>query len=304
VYRSGLKIPKNTQLADPRAVQKFIDDEYAETTYDKRYEGVYEDRLIAPGDLDELNDLIAKEPWPNERLLTVYDKLYFDVKGRADDRRELTEERSKILDQSGGASSRRARKLLKEVEAKIDTADAWFDSLDRRAYLVFVQMAYRVNNDLYYDLINRYRFHMAIQGIFKSARFHQEKAFFYFNMLSGQQEVQHDDFVELMHVLRDARSALKKTLREARQLDMPAMKNFEEGDRLADFLLDQDVVGELPETFVKGKWIDKLLRQLEQVKSKAARLHFKSLGGILKAQEEITARFKEKYQADAVEVVE
>ena len=59
-----------------------------------------------------------------------------------------------------------------------------------------------------------------------------------------------------MHVLRDARSALKKILREARELDMPAMKNFEEGDRLADFLLDQDIVAELPETYIKGRWID------------------------------------------------
>src|SRR5438270_11284048 len=105
-------------------------------------------------------------------------------------------------------------------------------------------------------------------------------------MVLSQEQVHPDDFVELMHVLREARSALKKVLREARELDMPAMKNFEEGDRLADFLLDQDIVPELPETYVKGKWIDKLLRQLDQVMRKAARLHFKSLGSILQVQEE------------------
>jgi hypothetical protein len=80
-------------------------------------------------------------------------------------------------------------------------------------------------------------------------------------------------------------------LRDASELDMPAMKNFEEGDRLADFLLNEDIVKELPESYVKGKWIGKLLTQLELVKNRSARLHFKSLGGILRLQEEIARKF-------------
>ncbi|MGL4422526.1 MAG: M48 family metallopeptidase [Gemmataceae bacterium] len=303
IYRTELKIPRGTDLADPRAVQKFIDDEYAETTYAPKYEGVYDERMINPGDIDDLNDIIRKEPWPDDRLINVAKKLYQDVKGRADERLELLEERGKILDQSGGAT-RRARKMLKEVEADLDRASEWFDSLDRRAYLVFVQMAYRVHDDKYTELINRYRFHMAIQGIYKSARHHQEKAFFFFAMISGQEQLSQDDFAELMHVLREARTSLKKTLREAREMDMPAMKNFEEGDRFADFLLDENLVSELPETFVKGKWIDKLLRQLNQVKSKAQRLHFKSLGGILQLQQEIQDAFEKKSGGTPASIME
>jgi hypothetical protein len=166
-------------------------------------------------------------------------------------------------------------------------------------------MAYRVHNDYYYDLVNRYRFHMAIQGMYKSAYFHALRSLFYRNTVLGdEQQPNQDDVVELMHVLREARSALKKTLREARELDMPAMKNFEEGDRLADFLLDQDVIAELPETYIKGRWIEKLLRQLDQVMSKAKRLHFKSLGGILKLQEEIADKFLTKGQPVQAEVIE
>lgn len=304
MYRTGLRVPKGTELTDPRKVQKFIDDEHQETTYDPRYEGVYDERMISPGDLDELNDLIRGEPWTDDRLAAVYGKLYHDVKGRAEDRNELQKEYDQVLRQSKGGSSRKAKRLLKELDEKLEKANEWFSSLDRRAYLVFVQMAYRVHNDLYYELVNRYRFHMAVQGMYKSARYHSGKATFYCNMVLSQEQVHPDDFVELMHVLREARSALKKILREARELDMPAMKNFEEGDRLADFLLDQDIVPELPETYVKGKWIDKLLRQLDQVMSKAARLHFKSLGGILRLQEEIAEKFLAKTQPVQAEVID
>ena len=37
--------------------------------------------------------------------------------------------------------------------------------------------------------------------------------------------------------------------------------------RLGDFLLNEDLIKELPESYVKGKWVDKLLRQLDQVRA-------------------------------------
>jgi Zn-dependent protease with chaperone function len=292
LYRAAdMKLPRGAELADPRAVQKFIDDENQETTYDPRYDGVYDERMINPGDLDELNELIRKEPWPDDRLANVYGKLYHDVRGRADEWLELIKERRRIIEDSKGGGSRRARRLLREVDDKLERSTEWFDSLDRRAYLVFVQMAYRVGNEYYYDLINRYRFHLAVQGMFKAARHHQAEASVSANGVFGSDNPHPDDVMELMHTLRAARAALKKILREARELDLPAMKNFDEGDRLADFLLDQDIVPELPETYVKGKWVGKLLGQLDQVMSRCNRLHFKSLGGILRLQEEIAAKF-------------
>lgn len=290
-YRKADKIPKGTELTDPREVQKFIDAEHFETTYDAKYDGAYDERMIDPGDIDDLNAIIAKDPWPDDRLVAVHAKLYGDVKGRAEDRAELLDQLNKVRDAVGAAGSKKSRRLIKDLEAKLDKAGEWFDSLDRRAYLVFVQMAYRVDEKLYYDLINRYRFHLAVQGIYKTARRHYWDAQFQLMLVSGSEELSHDDFVELMHTLRDARSGLKKILREAKQLDLPAMKNFEEGDRLADFLLDQDIVPELPETYVKGKWLDKLFRQLDQVQSKASRLHFKSLGGILRMQDDIAQQY-------------
>lgn len=295
-YRVEYSISKHTALTDPRTVQKFIDEENAEITYDPKYEGIYDDRILKPGDLDQLNELIQNDPWPDDRLLAVYEKLYADVGERALLRAELVKEHDAILKNSGAARGRKARKLLKEIEAKLEKADEWFHSLDRRVYLVFVQMAYRVNDDYYYELINRYRFQLAIQNFYQLARHHGSLAIVLWNLHLGTEQIGEDDFIELMHVLRDARAALRKIIREAKELDLPAMKHFEEGDRLADFLLDEEIVKELPETYIKGKWLNQLLRQLGTVMNRTSRLHGKSLGGILKLQEEIARRYLEQRQ--------
>ena len=51
-------------------------------------------------------------------------------------------------------------------------------------------------------------------------------------------------------------------------------------------------------------WIDKLMTQLQGVRQKCFRLHFKSVGGILALQEEIAAKWKRQREPVAAEVVE
>lgn len=297
MYRAGELIKKGTELIDPKEVQKFIDDEHHETTYADKYEGCYDDRLLNPGDLDELDELIRKEPWEDARLAGVLDKMYVGLKHKVDDRRELMEELANVRKEAGGAMSKKTKKIIRDLEKDLDDANDWFRTLDRRVYLVYVQMSYRVNNDLYYDLINRYRFHMAVQGIYKTARYHFDEADFHlttFNVLAEQNvapAVREDFVTQVLHVFRDARKALRNLLREADEINMPAMKNFEEGERLADFLLDQDLIREAGEHGVSGKWVNKLFRQLTQVRDKASRLHFKSLGQILALQESVADQF-------------
>lgn len=298
LYRTNDVIRKGTPLGDPREVQRFIDGEHHETTYDAMYEGAYDDRMLTPGDLDELDELIRKEPWEDARLATVFEKLYHGLKDRVEDRQDLMKELTAVRKEAGGAMSKKTKKIIRDLEKDLDEANDWFRTLDRRVYLVYVQMSYRIgDNAAYEELVNRYRFHMAVQGIYKTARYHFDEAEFHlltFNVLEGMDvppEVK-DAFVgELMLVFRAARKALKEVLREARAINMPAMKNFEEGERLADFLLDQDLIREPGEYGVSGKWVNKLFRQVSQVRDKASRLHFKSLGQILTLQERVADRF-------------
>jgi len=298
MYRAGGLIKKGTALDDPKVVQKFIDDEHHETTYDERYQGAYDSgRLLNPGDLDELDELIRKEPWEDARLASVFEKLYAGLKDKVEEMKDVTDELRRLRKNSEGELTKKLKRKIKDLERDREDLNDWFRTLDRRVYLVYVQMSYRVNHDDYYELINRYRFHMAIQGIYKTVRHHYEESDLHMNVhfalekMNAPPQVKNAHVTELLHTLREARKALKGVLREAREINMPAMKNFEEGERLAEFLLDEDLIREAGESGVSFKWIQKLFRQLQEVERKAARLHFKSLGQILTLQEGIADRF-------------
>ncbi len=53
-------------------VQEYIDNEHAETTYDSKYQGAYDNRPLEPGELLDLNSLALKWPWTEERMMKVY----------------------------------------------------------------------------------------------------------------------------------------------------------------------------------------------------------------------------------------
>ena len=302
VYRRMKWIRKGTALDDPKDVQKFIDDEHYETTYDARYEGAYDDRLLNPGRLDELDDLIAKEPWEDARLAAVYGKLYKGLDEKVEDRKEILADLGRLRSKADGATSRKIKRKIKDLERDLEKNGDWFRTLDRRVYLISMQMAYRVEHELYYDLFDRYRFHMVIQGIYKTAAHHDDEATFHFIAFNHLPEnlpphVRNAFVDEVLEVFREARKALRNLLRETKDIDMPALKNFEEGENLAEFLLGEDLIRDAGEQGVTGKWINKLFRQIGEVRRKAARLHGKSLGQILALQERAAREFLAKRPA-------
>lgn len=293
-YRMVHKIPKSADLADAAEVQKFIDGEHADTTYDPKYEGIYDDRPLEPGEIAELNQLVRESPWEVERVRKVFDKLYEGCRGKAEEYDDLRKERS-ILENTPGEHSPRTKKKIKELDDQLDRVWEWYKSLDRRVYLVHVQMAARVNSEWKEELVERYRFQMEVQRMYQDARYNQGRAFAFATALFNM-ENPHPEFVnEVMQVLRQSWRALKNILKDARDINLPAMRNFEEGERLADFILPDKLVPELPLTYVKGKWVAKLLDQLDAVRTRCFRLHFKSVGGILALQEKIAAAWQEKH---------
>jgi hypothetical protein len=95
---------------------------------------------------------------------------------------------------------------------------------------------------------------------------------------------------EFTPVARKAWKTLKSIVQVALEFNMPAMKNFEEGSRLADYLLDgKPMVSEPPLEFVKLSWAERLVDQLDGVRERCFQLHSKSVGGILALQEQIAA---------------
>ncbi|MBX9581894.1 MAG: M48 family metalloprotease [Gemmataceae bacterium] len=305
LYRQVFKMKRDADLAEPEKVQEYIDAEHADTTYDPKYQGVYDDRVIESGDLDELDEQVRTSAWGPDRIDKVSDTLFAGAKGRAEEYAELQKDRA-ALENTPGRKTPRLKRKLKKLAEESDKAWEWFQALDRRSYLVHVQAAAAVNPAWRTELADRYRFQQEVQRMFREARFHQEKSHAFASHLFNipPDQVHPDLLAEVMQVLREARRALKKVLQDAREVNLPAMRNFEEGERLADFILEEKLVPELPETYVKGTWVGKLLTQLDTVKQRCRRLHFKSLGGILELQERIAAAWRESRAPVEAEVVE
>ncbi|QJW97490.1 M48 family metallopeptidase [Frigoriglobus tundricola] len=307
-YRMVFRVPKNAELTDAVRVQKFIDNEHAETTYDPKYKGAYDNRPIVPGDLPELNVLVRDTPWAEERMEKVLDKLYDGCEDHAEARSDLNKELEALQSGIVGRPSKSLRRKIDEVEEKRAENGEWFKSFDRRVYLVHVQMAARVDPALRDELVERYRFQLEVQRFFFTARDAHSKAEMYFQTMvaavQGKIQVNRDFFGEFMQALRESWKALKFIIRDAREINLPAMKNFEEGDNLAAFILVGKMVPEPPLSYFKGVWLDKLMNQLQGVQQKCARLHFKSLGGILQLQETIAARWRAQREPVAAEVLD
>jgi hypothetical protein len=69
------------------------------------------------------------------------------------------------------------------------------------------------------------------------------------------------------------------------------LKNMPAGQALRPFLLDKKLVAgvSVSQGELRGKWVDKFLKQFHEVQTRIDRLHFKSLGAILALQENIGA---------------
>src|SRR5690606_12503168 len=127
------------ELRPAAEVQRFIDDERAETSFDPRYHDAYEGRFIEPGDLDEVFD--EEDPGPLEELLAREEALYGEELAAvmASHRQHLEEARQieMALRSAGGSSGtvrlRSGRVTKAEAEARMKEIEALAEA--NRSYL-------------------------------------------------------------------------------------------------------------------------------------------------------------------------
>ena len=295
-YRLRYGVPKDIELTDAKKVQQFIDDERAEMTYDPKYHGAYDGRLIDPGSVEEMLQMLEEEPWEDDRLERVHGRLYAEIGKKVERHQETQKEYSTLLRQCHFKPTGRTKRILDDLDAELKQNWEWFSSFDRRVFLVHAQMAQRLpDQKLFKEILSRYKFHLPLQELNRKAHHHQERVDTFFNLLinTKPEEMPQDLFAEAMHVFRQARKALKEILRDARDLEIPALANFTGDEALDEFLLDEELVRELPENSVTGKWIGTLQNQLGQVLKKSARLYYKSMGNILACQARISTAWLE-----------
>jgi Zn-dependent protease with chaperone function len=309
-YRVVVGLSKQVDLDEAARVQTFIDDERSETTYDPRFHGMYDCRPINPGKIGELIDTVKRQPWKGPVLANIQTRLYNDeLKQRMEDHFKLREE-LELLDKikrggdppDGGDTFKfrgkrydleESGRLLKKVKREFDEDMDYLAELDNRIFRVHYQMATELGQDVAAELESRYRFHMGVQSIDAEICSHRPALEAALNYLSGKTQLDPGAFNEIKTIFREAHEALVDSLNKADDLPMPALKNVKEGEPLGLFLLDRKLVKGLRPSAqtLTSKWIGKFLTQIDQVREKIRRVHFKSLGGILALQEKIGKRW-------------
>jgi Zn-dependent protease with chaperone function len=308
LYQAGRRHQQLT-LEAPEVVQAFIDDEHAETTYHPRYHGLYDHRYVTPGDLDELARASPAAFAGAEQVAEAHARLYGDdIKERMEAHQARQEERNLLARLTQGAvqltgkdfhfrgaryGAADAKPLLDRVQKEIDQDFDWMNGLDRESFLVHYAMAAQVGEAERRELEERYRFHLAVQGIHSQLVAHHQDVQFTLAQLAGRRRVSQAEFQGAVAVFRNAHDALAESLGTADQLHLPALKNMTPGAALGPFLLNQPLIYQLhrDQASLDGDWIGRFLGQLGEVLDKTQRIHFKSLGGILALQETVAERW-------------
>jgi Zn-dependent protease with chaperone function len=310
VYLSARKANPEV-LEEPEAIQEFIDAEHAETTYNPRYHGLYENRYIKPGDLAELCTASAREDLADpDKLAAAFAGLYgADLKERMDAQKVRGEEINKLARITHGAAEltgadfehrgRRYRradapKLLKDVEGEIDKEFERMHALDREAFRVHYAMALQLGEADAEELAGWYTFHAAVQDMHSLLVAHNRHVQTTHAALGIERQVSQTTYQNFLGAVLGAHEALRVQLKAAGGLLLPPLKNMAAGSALGPFLLVEPLVSEMrPDAVsIEGAWLYRLMNQMGEVIDKLARILFKSLGGLLALQERIAERWE------------
>jgi Zn-dependent protease with chaperone function len=304
-YKHGLGRQEAYEPQPAAEVQKFIDAEHAESTYDPKYHGLYDDRFLNPGDLKAL----PEQPWPRDelaawlaqwppadlpkrlegyrqrqgefRLLRGLQSGEFTLKGKTFTFRDR---QCTIVDVDG---------LLTQVDKELDEDLQGFQQLDRRVFLAHWSLARHLDGGggagREAELLERYRFHMDSQGLLQGMLGEQSRLQAVLNVLSQNPQLSAEDFNHLRGVLGGIRETLIGNLEDAKSFEIPALANVPAGTSLYSLIVDRGdtALSALSGGTITGEWLNKLIARLDGVLSRLKRVHFKSLGGLLACQEKL-----------------
>jgi Zn-dependent protease with chaperone function len=299
---------------DPRPateVQPFIDAEQAERTYNPKYHGLFDDRFINPGDLknlpeqprspEELTTWLSS--WPpadlQQQVQTYQERQseYQLLRGLQTGELTLKGKTFSFRDQQ--CSLQDVTRLLALVDRELDTDVQAFHRLDREVFLAHWSLARRLDcadgqeNGRETDLLERYRFHLLLQGLLQGMLGEQGRLQAIVGVLSQNPQLPEADFRAICNALEDIYQTLVNNLEDARSFQTPALTNVPAGSSLYSLIVDRGdiVLSPLTGDRITGEWVGKLITRFQGVLGRLKRVHFKSLGSLLACQEKMAGEW-------------
>ena len=320
-YRHALDRRERFEPRPAIEVQEFINAEHAETTYDPKYHGWYDDRFINPGDLD----LLPPAPWNSEQITAWRDDWPpkdLEQKNRAF--RERQNELNLLQALKSGnlqlkdrtftfrereCTIRDVQRLMKDVDDELNADIEAFHHKDRQVLLAhwsIARLLYRATDAVHREteLLERYRFHMAVQRLLQGLLGEQSRLQAIISFMSNQQQLNEADFSAVRDGLGEIHQALIDNLKDAKRFTTPALINVPAGSSLFDIVVDRGDrhLERLEGNRISGEWIGKLIARLDGVLNRVKRLHYKSLGSMLALQEKLSVEWSASATAAASEI--
>jgi Zn-dependent protease with chaperone function len=311
-YRHGLGRREDYAPRPAAEVQEFIDAEHAESTYDPRYLGLFDNRFINPGDLQDLPD----QPWPREELAAWFSAwppadLGQQVQAHQERRTEYSLLRGLQTGEwtlKGKTFPFRARqyslkdvdRLLALLDHELDADQQAFHRLDRQIFLAHWSLARHLDgsdrrgNGREADLLGRYRFHLALQGLLQGMLGEQARLQAVLGVLSKNPQLSAEDFTHFRNALGEIHQTLTGNLEDAKSFATPSLTNVPAGSSLYSLIVDRGdaALPRLSGDTITGEWLGKLMARLDGVLRRLKRVHFKSLGSLLACQEKLAEEGK------------
>jgi hypothetical protein len=324
-YTLGLERREPYVPSDPDIVQKFIDAEHAETTYDPKYHGLYDDRFIEPGKMPAEVPQVSNDEWPVDRI-----SAFLHEWPGADLEQTMKEHLSRQGDfqllqglQSGDYSlkaktfkfrevdytSKDVSWLFEMINKEIEENQSKFQKIDAEVFQAHLEAAKDLErtrpNGLgcAENLLERYQFHLAVQEMLRKLIADEARVNGLLKYLSSQgNQLQQADFQEVVNILRDITRSLANCVDKAADLRCPELTNVDPGTSLRKLIWEKDA--DLPHldsnpTTIRFDWIIDYLKKQKAAQNRIRRVHFKSLGKILTIQEKISTAWLESKNPDA-----
>ena len=320
-YQFYLDLPATTNFASPEEVQKFIDEEHAETTQDPRYEGLYDGRFILIPE-NQLTSYANDPSLPSistDQIQALLNKLYHaEYKEWYEGHQKRSEEEDMLEVLASGEvktkektfefrgkryPNRDAKMLIERVRMELEPDKEWLTAFDREVFLIHLRMAQLVgagDQDLYL----RYYFHLKLQETLKKPRLLEMNLVTVFQYLTNNQgEISAEDYVEVVKRLNEIYRGASQAITQANSIGLPALQNLTEGVSLGAYLLPEPLI---PPLYENGKsidvqWMMALGSQLSEINGRCNRLFFKSMGSILSKQEAITKSWQESQSSSSLD---
>ena len=291
--------PKPGELEPAAAVAERIREEQAEVEQAEHYHGLYDDRVLAPGDPDAV---LAAHTAARERGEDLGPGLRAEAQRFASgvqahmERLEALQQDAATLAQAaeeGGPGSfelrgqqvprRSAKRLLEENQDEQKALREELARGDQALLAHFVWLA--LGRDQQDELLERYRFLNAIQA--QVVQLNRVEAVLtpILQALQAGVELTQEQGAFTIEAFGEAREALVEARQALRDVRAPALSQLQRGQEVAAFVFPERPPPPFPKDRLEGAQVGALCKLLFGGLPRLRRLHFKNLGALLRLQE-------------------